>query len=411
MRSMLTLLLLLPFLVYFSLWSVATPYLAITRVPVADLLGESAQKISSNKNVASCYHQLPLCIQKAPHCSRIHQLLFHEIVTVLEEKKDEVYISIPSVFFETQNDTKKNSAYWALKKNFIPISQLEKNGIDISLLPEPVAYNQTKKTRAQHVVTLIMPFFDHHSKRTLSAGTRFVVKGHDEHSFSGYALSPSGTELNVLQLPRNLVVATSDARTREQQITTFLAILHQWAHQHHGCIPYVWGGSSFTALDHDGDFIKKKVSGHSTELTFVRPHYSHIPKTGFDCTGLLTRAAQIAGLPYYFKNSTTILKHLQPVSSSGSVHNGDIIWIPGHIMVISDVNKNLIIEARSYEHGWGKIHEAPINHIFHNIHTLAQLLSKCSSNTPLKRLAKDGAIAQDIFQCKILSLRSLWHVH
>ncbi len=384
-----------------------TPYQAITIVPVADLLGDAAQNITSQKNISPCYNQLPLCSQKAPACSRLHQLLFNEIVTVIEEKNDEVRIIVPNLFFETAGTTKKNSTYWALKKNFVSLEILKKNNIHAAMLPQPIQYDDTKivKIQPRMTLTLLLPHHDEQTNHTFSVGTRFVIKNNNVTNVSVYVLNADASKITTMLIPKKITLVENKNQTQEERIKTFLTLIKVWAHPKQGFIPYVWGGCSYTHTCLHDAFTKKPSSLN----TYHRENYCKgVTKTGFDCTGLLARAAQAAGMPYYFKNSTTILHHLKELTPKDSPESGDIIWLPGHIMIISDAKKNLVIEARSYDHGWGKIHEAHIRAIFKNANTLKELLEMCSANTPLERIDRDGLVAQKILQCKILSLRSIW---
>lgn len=384
------------------------PYQAVTIVPVADLLGDAAQNMSSQtKNISTCYNQLPLCSQKAPQCSRLHQLLFNEIVTVIEKKNEEIRIEIPNLYFETSGNTKKNNTYWALKKNFISLETLKKNNIELSQLPLQIKYDETKiiKHQSPPTVTLLLPYYDEHFHRTFSAGTRFVVKTTNTTNVSVYALNHDASKITMLVIPKKIVLAQTKNQTQEQQIEIFLKVLKVWAHPKQGFIPYVWGGCSYTQACLQEAFTKTSSSNNYHRENYCKNQV----KTGFDCTGLLARAAQAAGMPYYFKNSTTILQHLKELTLKDHPENGDIIWLPGHIMIISDAKNNLVIEARSYDHGWGKIHEAPIYAIFKNTPTLKSLLELCINKKRLERINRNGIVAQEITQCKILSVKSIWH--
>jgi len=79
-----------------------TPYQAVVIALVVDLVGQPMKTYCSNKTVADAYRDLPLCggEQKPERsCPRIHQLLFNEVVTILEEQKDEVRIILENSEF------------------------------------------------------------------------------------------------------------------------------------------------------------------------------------------------------------------------------------------------------------------------------------------------------------------------
>ena len=102
------------------------------------------------------------------------------------------------------------------------------------------------------------------------------------------------------------------------------------------------------------------------------------------------------------------MHNLKPLASHEHLQTGDIIWFSGHIMIISNAEKNIIIEARGYDHGWGKIHEAPLQVIFKNIVSTTDLEQAFRNQTPLERLHKDGTTAQTITNFKLLKLKTIW---
>src|SRR5205814_4688733 len=109
------------------------------------------------------------------------------------------------------------------------------------------------------------------------------------------------------------------------------------------------------------------------------------PKNGFDCSGVILRAAQIAGIPYFCKNTTTIAQCLTPLKSEQQLREGDLILIKGHVMIVSDITKNLLIEARSYGHGYGKLHEISIDQVFEGIETYKDLCDAYYEKKVVKR--------------------------
>ena len=136
---------------------------------------------------------------------------------------------------------------------------------------------------------------------------------------------------------------------------------------------------------------------------FSYPTYNLKPATGFDCSGVILRAAQIAGLPYFYKNTVTILNNLKPLTATDELADGDLIWLPAHIMVVSDVAQQLCIEARHYAHGYGKVHEIPIQKVFGNIPHYAALKQAHLNQTPIDRLDRQGQVRQQV-KIKLLKL-------
>src|SRR5690606_17679975 len=115
-------------------------------------------------------------------------------------------------------------------------------------------------------------------------------------------------------------------------------------------------------------------SSHNSDSSLY--HYdkdTSATKSGFDCSGVIARATQICGIPYFCKNTATIPHCLKPLQKEQELHNGDLILIRGHVMIVFDVAKNLLIEARGYTHGYGKLQEIPINQVFEGIQTYKDL--------------------------------------
>jgi ASC-1-like (ASCH) protein len=378
------------------------PTEAVTVVPIADLVGQALGN-------AKYYNSIALCAKDGAYgCPRIHQLLLHERVTILEECGEEVKIKIPQVFYETDSED-HCAIYWSLKKNFVSLHSLTSKNVDISKLPPGIDYAH-KQEHNNRIVTLCFPYYVNSLRITLSAGTRFLRTQESEKkdSISVYVLNPHTKKIQTLLLPIKLCcteIPSSYAKKR----ALFLKLLNEWAHQKDGFIAYVWGGCSFaTPCTYEPFSIHKGLSYKGKSVSYyVRSELRSAPVNGFDCTGLIVRAAHIAGIPFYYKNSTTIARYLKTLENH-TIEEGDLIWFPGHVIVIANKEKNSIIEARAYAHGYGKVHELPLNKVFKDINTFDDLLRAYAYQEPLQRLMSDGSVAQTISTFKILKLSSIW---
>lgn len=382
-----------------SLTAVNTPYKAVVVVPVVDLVGKP---LSQEKQP---YH-LPISGVEKHGSARIHQLIFNEIVTVLEEHDNEVRISIPTVFFERAESARRYTEYWVQKDALIPLNTCKEKNIPLTIFPDPVSFESyetelpdTKKNST--IITLTFPHYDAVTNYTYSAGTRFVqTNAQHKKTISVYAYSQKHNRALILSLPKkNCLLQKS--RTPHEKITLFTNLVQQWAQLHQGFIPYVLGGCSFTQSCKDNNFIKK---GNA----YYRPGYPHNPAAGLDCTGLIVRAAQLCGIPYFFKNTTTLAKHLRPLAPNEQPENGDIIWINGHAIIITDITTNMCVEARSYDHGFGKIHRLPIDKLFAGIKNLDELKTAMFTKKAVIRLDSAGKEVQKMPTIKILKLASVW---
>lgn len=384
---------------------------AVTIVPVADLVGDSLQSLSNTSDVNTWYNTFPVCGQHMNGCLRLHQLLFNEPVTILEEKGDEVRVKISNLFFEQENNTAKYDTFWSLRAYFMPLDELKKNNISLHKFPPPIIaqnHNTSAKT-----VTLIYPWHDKETKTTYSAGTRFVLAGKNKSkkTIAVYLFNPTTKKINRSEIPLAFCYINGTCTNQQQKINSFVHILKKWAHPSHGFIPYVWGGLSFITTCNDNQFIKKTINtiGNNTAIVYSWPSCEQLPKSGFDCAGLVARAAQIVDIPYYYKNTTTLAKYLEPIKTDQVPEEGDLIWFPGHVLVIADCKKNTIIEARSYGQGFGKIHELPIDKAFKGINSIKDLAYAFHHKKSLERLDSSQNPVQHIAQFKIFSLKSVWH--
>jgi len=149
---------------------------AFVAVPVTDLVANPVASDSST-SLFKKYGAFPLeSIKGTFYCKRIHQLLFNEVVDIIEETNTEVKITIPNCFyiFYTNTQQNKQNTYWANKKDFVTFDQLAKHKLPTSCIPKPIHYKNSYNTRNYNYITLTLPFYDKKTKQTFSAGTRFV---------------------------------------------------------------------------------------------------------------------------------------------------------------------------------------------------------------------------------------------
>lgn len=373
-------------------------YRAIVIDPVVDLVGSPMPKED--------YATIPVCGgQKEPFiaCKRGHQLLFNEIVEVIRQEKDQLCVKVPNIFYITQPNGKKYNYYWAEKKHFLPLENLH----DHSKIPSPIS----PKNPPQDIhIVLIKPYRDNALNITYSAGTRFVpVQLHTKSKkIPVWRYNHKNKKHETISLPKQycLTIKNTDP---DKKINQFVNIMRSWATMKNGYIPYVWGGNSYIHEAHSGTMTEHITQKNGKEISFYTiKNYNNPPLSGFDCSGLILRAAQICNMPYYLKNTTTLAHYLDEINQHTSIKNGDLIWIPRHVMVVSDVKKNLLIEARSYSHGFGKVHEIPLHKVFKNIKTYNDLIAYKTAHKPLERIDKWGNTMDTFKDFKILNIKTIF---
>jgi cell wall-associated NlpC family hydrolase len=394
----------------FSLQAISMPCKAVCVVPVADLVGKPY--FTQQPHASKDHQPLPLAQKSWSEPARIHQLLFNEIVLIKEIYDHYALIELPQLFYETTTDQTPQTTYWTSLTNLQPFNALIQKGISLNGFPQPLTRNKNNfSTALRATISLTKPFFDTTTHTVYSAGTRFVLDqtpkkqpvGGQQKSITVKLFDRKKQIMVTTTIPKAFCLGYEE-KSNEQRIKDFVTVMNVWAHEQSGFIPYVWGGCSivdFCITDH---FSEKKGIFYRPELS------SHKTLSGLDCTGLVARAAQLAGIPYFYKNSYTVAKYLKPIMKNESLVSGDLIWIPGHVMVVNSLKNASLIEARHYSHGYGKIHEIQLSQQFQDISTYQDLLTAFFEKKPLKRLDKQKNIVQVIPEFKILKLESVWQL-
>ncbi|MBT5015071.1 hypothetical protein HOM50_01535 [bacterium] len=375
----------------------------VTIVPVANLATEPSSKRFPND--PNPYDKLGTTYKSGiDSCPRLHQLLFNEQVRIIEQNGNDVLIEVPYLYFQTSPKGHKINRYWTDKRYFRPLKAIPQSQ---SCIPKPIDFNQLT-TDHNNITTLTKPFYHCPSNTTYSAGTRFITTKHTSRGDSVLIYDPTTKQTHKASIPAGFCIHPTEIPAQKQKEEFFVKLLKKWVHDSNGQIPYVWGGCSF---NHPYASLNYSVQDHMYKDK-LHSNYTltgHYPAcdSGFDCTGLILRAAQIAQLPYFFKNTTTVGFRVKPLKRNEPIASGDLILFPGHIIVISDVNKNLVIEARSKYDDYGYIHEVPLNKVFRGINTFDDLRQAYMSNLKLERLnAHDKTISQ--IPIRILKLNSIW---
>jgi cell wall-associated NlpC family hydrolase len=392
---------------------------AVVIVPVADILGSPIKSFGLASSIKDSYETIGIC--GAPNNSsvgspRIHQLLFNEVVDIVTdeqtlEQSDEVCIRFEGAFFITSQDSNQNHLYWTQKKNLLTFKKMKQRKLNLSQIPPPLSFKNPNTQLEQPVIVLIKPWFDPITQQTFSAGTRFAYHSNEnnENHFKVPVFDRLTTSYKTTFIPFSHA-QTVMVKSKQESISCFVNTLKQWAHEVQGKIPYVWGGCSFITTDSPFDFqlTPRKIKKNKKCMVYERAEYNHCPLPGFDCTGLILRAAQVCSIPYYYKNTYTLAQFLEQLTPQDKLQEGDIIWIPGHVMVVSDIENNRLIEARGYSHDYGIVQEIELGKVFKGINTYQQLTEAHDARSSLNRLNRAGQDVEHISKFKIFKLESTW---
>lgn len=393
---------------------------ALVIVPVIDAVGES---LADKYNLYSNFEYAPEKGKFA--CVRLHQFLFNELLTIIKETDKEIFFKFESLFYCDDKKIIRNT-FWVpkeyLKDKIVYLREINKDNFDAI----PKSYINTKslyefeknnisKVNTHNILTLISPWYDIVTNKTYSAGTRFVrVNKYDyfKNKAGFYAIKLLDKNLNKVISYVNKDLAIINYGTgKKSQINLFLEILQSFIGDSRSIIPYVWGGCSYINRFTNNNFYIKEIDQNGiNNKAWSRVNISDtkVAKTGFECSSLILRAAQIAGMPYFAKNSEAIVKTLKPLKLGQKVESGDILWYKGHVLVISDINKNLIMESVGYPLYYGKLHQLELNKVFKDINNYKELLDIYLKNGQLRRLNKFGKIVKTIPKFLILKLDSLY---
>lgn len=392
---------------------------AVVIVPVADIVGSPIKSFGLASTIKDSYQTIGIC--GAPNNSsvgspRIHQLLFNEVVDIVTdeqtlEQSDEVCIRFEGAFFITSQDSNQNHLYWTQKKNLLTFKKMKHRKLNLSNIPPSLSFKNPHSPHEEPVIVLFKPWFDPITQQTFSAGTRFVYHSNEnnENHFKVPVFDRMTTSYKTTFIPFSHAKVVSFS-SKQESINCFVTILKQWAHDFHGKIPYVWGGCSFMATDSPFDFklMRHHIKKNKKCDVYERPAYNHNPIPGFDCTGLILRAAQICSIPYFYKNTYTLAHFLEQLTPQDKLQEGDIIWIPGHVMVVSDIENNLLIEARGYSHDYGIVQEIELAKVFKGINTYQHLIAHHNAHSSLNRLNRFGHDVEHIAKFKIFRMDSTW---
>jgi len=321
-------------------------------------------------------------------CLRAHQGLYNEQIDCLEEREDCVKISYHNIVYGFDAETKKAlGSFWVYKKHIIALQELADRDL-AQAIPHP-EYAQ------EPTIVLIFPW------QHYSLGTRFKhLPNYDTKT--AYAIVRADYTDNKIVLDyvpheHALVEAKQDPQAARQ---LFVAIINDLVDRvaesgNDNVIPYVWGGSSFIDPYTQTDFHQKDGNWHRSVNTS--------PYTGYDCSEFVMRMAKIAGIEFPWKTTWVMQCSKRALAQTDQLEDGDIIWVKGHVMIVSNIDRNEIIESRGYGAGYGCVHRIPLAEIFEGIATYDDLLERYYAKQSLSIKNRNGDVEKyDVF--KLLKL-------
>ena len=399
----------IPFLFLLPMLIVSKPEKAICVVPVADLLSAKIQP-NKKRTILEAYKNIPasVTIKKGAssdninECGRALQLLYNEQVTILAQEDEQCYIETP--YWNLMPLNRKNNRFWTLASNLRPINLIgpeERKGL-------PAKKND--KLTSTFTMTLKDFFYCPETKLTYLAGTRFSIKGRMTNGdFKILIYDPVLKQLITSRVPGQIGIREDnpifdlDNRFSTYRRSAFLKTVRGWTDSLEKIIPYVLGGASAGERLSTKNITPQKKTQKYVDL-YTLSSYPYYPYQGLDCSSLVRCACQIAGIPLYAINTSSIASTLNKLPLNDYPENGDLIYWKGHIAIISDIQKGLLIEARGYDHGYGFVHEIPFNQELQGIQTTNDLVTAYRKKRKINRIDKWGQKRETITDLTILKL-------
>lgn len=406
------------------------PMLGVIIVPIADAVGLSLYHEFGQPDVSCLYEDFAYAPQKGwSGCARMHQFKYNEVVALVpygisKKKLSRQYIKSKertkadkksgggeiecktTNLFYIDGRGKNADNFWLLKKYIIPLSELDEK-IDRAYIPKPIDKDGNANDYNRNVLTLALPWFDLETKSWYSAGTRFIrCPDHDSATmYAVYFVDYCKPSIHIKKIARQSAIV-SYPKTDQAMRHLFLKLLKRWAREtNEGSIPYVFGGSSFTKRYPHNGFSLQLSERNGRAISYWQRQNDEKPSSGFDCSGVLLTAAQSAGIPFFFKNTGALSRcHEKLLKKGDKLQEGDLVWYSGHVLIISDLQKNLLIEAAGYQTGHGKLHEIKVDKVFMGIQSLEHLVKAYHAKKFLRRLNSVGKPFRSIYTLKIFKL-------
>lgn len=355
-------------------------------VSVADLVAQPFM-YTSTKQIKEAYESLTLSPEQGKgSCLRVHQALFNEAVTIVDYQDDQVQVVVKNCFAKPMPGMYVEPlTVWMLRESIL--TEEECNELDDTNL-FPLPYNEESRCD-ETTLTLLVPWYDEVTNTTYSAGTRFCrdkTKSTSEtHAIKLYdAANKKSVSSHV---PQSYALVSGNYTFLERR-SMFVNLLYQWCTCGNS-IPFVWGGTSFINYAHHKPVLKKWFAYGEQVSAWNYSSNGKSPLSGFDSSGLILRAAQICGFPYYCCNSSAVAHTLMNVPFS-DIQEGDIVWAPGYLGVVASLDRNEIIEAQGYARGYGIVQCIDLKQRFSNAPTWHDFIQCCEKRIPLQSLDSQG---------------------
>lgn len=336
------------------------------------------QKAVISKPVIDMSSSYPVC-KNSPIagqetiCRRANQGLYNEVVTSVNVFADAVKINIDKVIYGFEDKNQPYSTFWTLVDGVTLLKRI--NPVLIGMIP-------CLENEYQPKLFLREPW------DSFSVGTYFVrIPNKDtQHQYAVYIPYFRSNTFGIAYIEKDKALCV-EQRSEQEKRAVFVALLYrliEYASSQNsaGVVPYVWGGCSFVASNNKNDFFYAQGCWHRS--------CQGDTYQGYDCSGLIWRLAQCAGIPFPWKVSKLIGQRCRLIDDANLLEEGDIIWFEGHTMIVASIEDNTIIEAAGYTSGYGCVHCISLKKRFAGINTYQELINAYFNKEPVSLLDAQG---------------------
>lgn len=390
----------------FTLQAGQTTNLAVCIAKITNVASCSLQEKYKCKNAeetAQCYDVMPNSTVNNKDCPRIHQLILHQVVTILEVLEHEYKVLIHHAWVQNKEGKYVPLTGYVLKEDVQLVSTLRAEIDPKKYIPDQPGFSNS----APYVV-LKEPFYNH------SIGTRFNLSCEDNNNSSALRnnkwnvralsyTSHGATDL-CYSIPKEFCHVALDGKL---SISSEECVEEAIKNTSEKC-PFTWGGATYTHPLHDDVKPIKSTMNDENNNPYERWDRTDMPllRSGMDASGYFLTLCQLCHIQNFAKNTTTLFALLDTIKPGYSLKNLDVVIFAGYAGFLHPEH-NRITETRGYTNHSGRVRTVELSKTFKGIETTEQLLEAYYAGTPLELLSDAGAVIMAVKSWKIAPFESL----
>jgi hypothetical protein len=163
-------------------------------------------------------------------------------------------------------------------------------------------------------------------------------------------------------------------------------------------VAFVWGGSSFVKTYKRDDFYLDTAAGVWQRKGNTGPY------SGYDQSEFVWRMSSMAGVRFPWKTTRAMRAALRPLLPDENLQKGDLIHVPGGVMIVADRDNDVIVRVSGYRWGKGCIHTCTVAEAFEGISTFDELLTVYRAGGTVLLKDRDGNPLEKEYELTLLKL-------